>query len=238
MKDFLTEQVNQLMSWVVPDVLECRRAAMEMTARAPDAPREQLAKELVRAAQKRAATVGGVTGLAAGPWSMVPAALADVAAVLKIEGTMVGGVAALLDPESLDDPERFRAEVVAVVFPAAVSQALRHVGIRAGEQVTKSLVRRAAGKGGFESLLKFAGKLLGTRLPAKSLATKSVPLVGVGIGAGWNWLEASAVGRRAIAYHTGQPIAEDRLRTIGKKLNPARLLPESWRRKSDPAAGG
>src|SRR4051812_3879075 len=154
MKEFLSEQVRQLMSWVVPDALECRQAAMEMIARAPNASREQLARELVRHAQKRAAAVGGVTGAAAGPWSMVPAALADTAAVLKIEGTMVGGVAALLDPASLEDAERFRADVVAVVFPAAMSQALRHLGVRAGEQVTKNLVRRSAEKGGLESLLK------------------------------------------------------------------------------------
>src|SRR6185436_16274043 len=141
----------------------------------------------------------------------------------KIEGTMVGGVAALLDPDSLDDAERFRADVVAVVFPAAVSQALRHLGVRAGEQLTKNLVRRSAEKGGLETLLKLAGKVLGARLPTKALITKSVPLIGIGIGAGWNWLEASAVGRRAIAYHTGQPIAEDRLKTIGRKLNPAKL---------------
>ena len=72
-----------------------------------------------------------------------------------------------------------------------------------------------------------------SRERAFPVESKGVPIVGMGIGAGWNWLEASAVGRRAIAYHTGQPIAEDRLRTIGKKLNPARLLPERWRRKKD-----
>src|SRR3954452_4398302 len=114
MKEFVTEQVQQLMSWVVPDVDECRRAAMEILTRDPNAPREQLARELVRYAQKKAAAVGGVTGLAASPITMLPAALADIAAVLKIEGTMAGGVAALLDPVSLDDPERFRADVLAV----------------------------------------------------------------------------------------------------------------------------
>jgi hypothetical protein len=56
------------------------------------------------------------------------------------------------------------------------------------------------------------------------VATKSLPLVGLGIGAGWNWVEASAVGRRAIAYHTGHPIAEQKLATLGR-----RLIAERWR---------
>jgi hypothetical protein len=228
MKDFVTEQVQQLLSWVVPDVEECRRAAQELLARDPGAPRERLAQELIRYAQKRAAAVGGVTGLAASPVTLLPATLADMAAALKIEGTMVGGVAALLDPGSLDDPDRFRADVLAVVFPAAVSQALRQLGMRAGEQVTKNLLRRVAGKEAMETLVKLATKVLGTRLTGKALATKSVPLVGVGIGAGWNWLEASVVGRRAIAYHTGQPIGEQKLATLGRRLIPERfraLLP-------------
>lgn len=228
MGDFITEQVQQLMSWVVPDVYECRRTAMELVARAPNASREQLACELVRAAQKRAATVGGVTGLAAGPITMVPAALADMAATLKIEGTMVGGVAALLDPESLEDPEQFKADVLAVVFPAAVSQALRQLGMRAGEQITKNLVRRTAGKGSLETVVKVASRLLGAKLTGRSVVTKGLPLVGVGIGAGWNWLEASAVGHRAIAYHTGQPVAEQRLRALGQKLTPAKWRGRLW----------
>ena len=223
MKDVLTDQIQQLMSWVVPDPDECRRAAMEMLTRDPNAPREQLAHELIRYAQQKAAAVGGLTGLAASPVTMLPAALADIAAVLKIEGTMVGGVAALLDPASLDDPDRFRADVLAVVFPAAVSQALRQLGVRAAEQFTKNLARKAAGKGGIETLAKLAGKVLGTRLTGKTVATKGVPLVGMGIGAGWNWLEASAVGHRAIAYHTGQPVGEQKLMALGRRLLPERL---------------
>jgi hypothetical protein len=232
MQSFLAEQIQALLNHVVPDPLECRQTAMEMIARAPGAPREKLAAELIRAAQKRAAAVGGVTGLASSPITMIPAALTDIAAVMKIEGTMIGGVAALLDPSSLDNPQQFKNDVMAVLFPAAISQTLRHIGIRAGEQLTRRLVRAAAEKGGAEAVAKFAAKVVGAKLPARALATKGVPLVGVGIGAGWNWVEASAVGRRAIAYYTGQPIVEDRLKSLGKKFNPARLIPPSWRSDS------
>ena len=223
MKDAITAQIEQLMGWVVPDVDACRRLAMEVRTRDPSASPEAMARELIRFAQKQGATVGGVTGLAAGPLTMVPAALADIAAMMKIEGTMAGGIAALLDPASLDDPERFRADVLAVVFPAAFSQALRQIGIRAGEQLTKNLVRRAVGKGSLETIFKVASRLLGAKLTGRTIATKGVPLVGVGIGAGWNWLEVHAVGGRAIAYHTGQPVGAGKLRDLGRKLLPDRL---------------
>lgn len=230
MKEQIQEKIHELLNWVVPDSQECRRAAMEMIARSPNTPRETLAKQMVRDAQKRAATVGGVTGLAASPFTMLPAAIADIAAVLKIEGTLAGGIAALLDPASLDDPEGFRADVLAIVFPAAVSQAVRQIGLRAGEQVTKALVRRAAGKGGLETLFRIAGKFVGAKLTGKTMLTKSVPLVSVGIGAGWNWMEASAIGNRAIAYHLGRPVLESRLKEIGVKLTPAALRGRLWGR--------
>ncbi len=195
---------------------------MEVRLRDPNVSPELMARELIRYAKKQGATVGGMTGLASSPITFLPAAIADIAAMMKIEGTMAGGIAALLDPASLDDPDRFRADILAVVFPAALSQALRQLGIRAGEQVTKRLVRRVLGKDSLEVAFKLVSRLLGAKLTGKSL-TRSVPLVGAGIGAGWNWMEVEGVGRRAIAYHTGQPMGVSQLKAFGKKILPKRF---------------
>ena len=222
MTDFLADKAEQLLSWVVPDIDACRRLAMEVRTRDPNASPEQLAKALIRYAQKQGATIGGMTGLAASPVTMLPAALADIGAMLKIEGTMAGGIAAILDPASLDDPDRFRTDVLAIAFPAAFSQALRQIGIRAGEQFTKNLVRKAVGKGSVEGIFKLASRFLGARITGRSLA-KGVPLVSVGIGAGWNWMEVEGVGRRAIAYYTGQPIGIGRIKQLTRKILPKRL---------------
>lgn len=219
MPDFFAGKAEQLLSWVVPDIEACRRLAMEVRTRDPNAPPEVLAKSMVRYAQKQGATVGGMTGLAASPVTMVPAALADIAAMLKIEGTLAGGIAAILDPASLDDPERFRTDVLAIAFPAAFSQALRQIGIRAGEQFTKNLVRKAVGKGSVEGIFRIASRLLGASITGRSLA-RGVPLVGAGIGAGWNWLEVEGVGRRAIAYYTGQPIGVGKIGQLTRKILP------------------
>jgi hypothetical protein len=221
-KQLLSGQVERLMDWVVPDVDTCRHAAAEMLVRDPAARREDLALAIVNAAKQRGVAVGGVTGILSNPFSMVPATIADVGAMLKIEGTMAGTIAALLDPASLDDPAQFRADVMAVVFPAAVSQALRQVGIRAGERFTKHLVRRAVGTGGLETLVKIASKVLGTRLTGKSILGHGLPLVSPGIGAGWNWLEVTAVGNRAIAYHSGQPVGAGKLRGLRDRVRKLR----------------
>ncbi|HEX8913348.1 MAG TPA: hypothetical protein VF796_13390 [Humisphaera sp.] len=232
MRDLLTDKIDEFMTWVVPDPDECRRTAAEMAAREPNVPKEVLARSVVAYARKKGLAIGGVTGIASSPLTFLPAAMADIAATLRVEGTMAGVVAALLDPESLDAPERFRADVIAVVFPAALSQALRQLGIRVGEEVTKTLVRRLVTKGGFEAIAKLAGRFLGTRMTAKALASKGVPLVGMGIGAGWNYLEVGAVGARAIAYHTGQPVGVGKLREMGR-----RLIPERFRRRVAGGAG-
>jgi len=222
MRDFFTDKAEQLMAWVVPDIDACRQLAFEVRTRDPNARPEDLAKALIRYTQKQGATVGGLTGLASSPVTAVPAALADIAAMLKLEGTMAGGIAALLEPESLDDPEQFRADVLAIAFPAAFSQALRQLGIRAGEQLTRRLVRKAVGQGSLSAIFRVASRVLGARLTGRSLA-RGVPLVGAGIGAGWNWMEVEGVGRRAIAYYTDQPIGVGRLRTLSQKILPKRF---------------
>jgi hypothetical protein len=226
---------DQLLGWVVPDIATCHEAAMQLVAAArPGMGREGIAREVIQSARRRAAAVGGATGMAASPVTMVPAAIADVAATLRIEGTMAGTVAALLDPASLEDPAAFGADVVTVVFPAAVSQALRQVGIRAGEELTKTLIRKVAAAESVETILKVAARILGLRVGEKAVLGKDLPLVSVGIGAGWNWLEVSAVGNRAVAYYTGRPIGPQTWRDHVKRLLPDRMLERVWR-KTPPA---
>ena len=134
---------------------------------------------------------------------MLPAALADMAAVLKIEGSMVGVVAALLDPAALNDPKTLKADVISIVFPGAVSQALRQLGIRAGERVSHSLIRKYVSAEEFVKSLARPGSRSTSEWnsPRETVLKKTVPLVGIGIGAGWNWLEVQAVGARGSLLH-------------------------------------
>jgi hypothetical protein len=212
---------QKLKDWLlksVPDAQGCREAAAALRAKHPRVSPERLAEIAVTGARKWAIAAGATTGIVANPIMMIPAALADVMAMLRIEGVMAGTVAAILDPASLDDPAAFEADVLAVVFPAAASQALRQVAIRAGEQTTKVMIRKYVSEDLIKSALRYAVEFLGIEATQKAVISKSVPLVGAGIGAAWNWLEVRAVGKRAIRYHTGKPLK------LGKSIRG--LLPD------------
>lgn len=204
--------LKRILGWLVPDADDCRRAAKELRLRFPDRSAEQIAHIAAKESRKWAVSIGAATGIAANPLIMLPAAVADGAAMLKLEGKLAGTIAALLDPESLNDTEAFRRDVIRVIFPGAVSQALRKFGMRAGEEATKSMVRRLASREAGKEIGERAVKFLGIRLSEKAVATKTVPVVGAGIGAAWNWIEIQAVGARAVNYHLGREAPSHRLR--------------------------
>ena len=200
---------EDVLDWVVPSRDKCRQAAMELVAAHPGESREQLARRAVASARNWAAAAGGATGIAANPFAMVPAALADMGAVLRIEGTMAGVIGALLDPRSLDDGKAFDADVICIVFPGAVSQALRHIGVGMGQRITQNLIRKYLSESFLKEATGFAGKYLFIKVSEKAVVSKTVPLVGAGIGAAWNWTELQLVGRRAIRYYQNREIGPE-----------------------------
>src|SRR4051812_41711861 len=208
----LRADLEKLLSGVIPDTDDCRSAAQELRLTDPNATPQELALRAVKDSRKWAASIGAATGIAASPVTMLPAAVADAAAMLRLEGKLAGTVAALLDPDSLNDPRTFRNEILRAVFPGAISQALRKVGVRAGEEATKAVVRRFLTREVGKEMGERAVKMLGIRLTEKAIATKAVPLVGAGIGAAWNWLEIQAVGNRSIDYHIGRESPGTRVR--------------------------
>lgn len=210
--DNLLPNLQKLLELVIPDVEDCRREAAELRMKDPDASAETAARRAVKDSRKWAASVGAATGLAASPITLLPAAIADAAAMLRLEGKLVGTIAALLDPASLDDPDAFRRDIIRNVFPGAVSQALRKLGVRAGEQATKNLVAKLATRQAVKELSERAAKLLGIRLTEKAIASKTIPLVGAGIGAAWNFAEIQLVGNRTIDYHLGRESPATRIR--------------------------
>src|SRR3954452_14214364 len=136
--------VNRLLEKMVPDAAQCHEAAERLRQKHPGESPDQLARRAIAEAQRSGVAIGALTGAASNPITMVPAALADMATMLRIEGVMAGTIAALLDPDSLDEQGALPADVSGILFPGAVSQALRQVGVRAGEQATKRLVRKYA----------------------------------------------------------------------------------------------
>lgn len=196
----VNERLNVWVEKILPDIDECLDAAHKLRARHPDESPEALARRAIRAARQAAAAVGAATGAASTPLTMVPAALADMAAVLRIEATLAGVIAAILEPEVLTQ-ESLQSDVVSILFPGAVSQVLRQLGIRAGERASKALIRKYLGGDAAKTAVRLATRHLGMEMTRKAIVGKTVPLVGAGIGAGWNWVEVGALGSRAIKYY-------------------------------------
>lgn len=192
---------------LVPDVGRARASAEALRAKHPNLSAVELAQLAVRSAKLRAASAGAATGAASSPLTMIPAAIADMIAVLSIEASLVAEVAALIDPGSLDDENGMKADIISVIFPAAASQALRQFGIRAGERVSQAALRKYASEDFVRSVTRFAARYVGKKFTGEALVSKAIPLVGIGIGAGWNWLEVQAIGTRAIRYYSDEPIA-------------------------------
>ncbi|CAA9377289.1 MAG: hypothetical protein AVDCRST_MAG64-377 [uncultured Phycisphaerae bacterium] len=216
--------LDDLMKWVVPDREKCREAARELVAQHPGATPEQLARKAIDTAKGWGVAAGGTTGAAANPLIMFPAAVADIAAMLRIEGQMAGTIAALLDPPSLLDDQTLQADVIAIVFPGAVSQALRQFGLRAGQRVTRTLIKRYVTESVLKDATRFAAKFLFIRVTKKAVLSKTVPLVGAGIGAAWNWVELDAVGKRAIQYYQRRAIGPSALPQRPQRVSVRQLV--------------
>ena len=224
---------DDLMQWVVPDRERCRQAAAELAADNPGSTPEQLARKAIAAAKGWGVAAGSATGAAANPLIMFPAAVADIAAMLRIEGQMAGTIAALLDPPSLLDERTLQTDVVAIVFPGAVSQALRQFGLRAGQRVTRSLIKKYVTESVLKDATRFAAKFLFIRVTKKAVISKTVPLVGAGIGAAWNWVELDAVGKRAIQYYQRRAIGPSALPQRPQRVSVRQLVRRlPWRREA------
>jgi hypothetical protein len=197
---------QSIISKIFPDPQDCLSIARDLASQFPAMTRAQLSDRAIKKAKLICASTGGGLGMLGSPMTALPAATADIVTTLKQEAKMIGVIAAIFDPESVNDIESFHTDILAILFPSAATQALSVGGFvaRAGQATTKTLIRRYIKKDVLKSLVRFAAKYLGLKLTQKALLTKAVPLVGGIIGATWNWLEVQRVGKRAIAYYNDQ----------------------------------
>lgn len=198
-----------LIEKLLPTRNECKARARDLRVAHPDKSADALADVAIRNSRRRAAAVGAVTGLATNPFAMVPAAGVDMYAVMRMQAHLAGVIAALIDPDSLEDEDTFTTDILAVLFPAAISNALQTIGVQAGRQTSKVLIRKYISKDVLKTVIRWAVKYLGIKLTQRAIITKVVPVVGAAIGGGWNWLEVRRMGRRTLAYHQGQEIESE-----------------------------
>lgn len=185
---------------MLPHPDEVRRKAKELRDAWPGASEDELAERAIKTSKRWAAVYGVGSGVATNPLAMIPAAAADMGLTMRSEAYLVGVIGALKAPSTLDHIESFHADILAAMFPNAVSQALREVGVQAGRATTRTLVRKYISGNLLRAIIAFAAKYLGVKLTQRAIISKSVPLVGAVIGATWNWVDVERCGRRAVKY--------------------------------------
>lgn len=199
--------LESLIKALVPAADECAQKAATLRLAYPTATPIELAERAVSQARKLLAATGGAAGAVSNPLAMVPLAAGEMVIVLRQEARLAGIVAALLEPDVLKDEDAFTADVLGILFPNAVSQALREVAVRAGQATSRTLIRKYVSKDVLKAVIRFAARYLGVKITQRAIITKALPLVGAAIGASWNWIEVQRLGRRAILYYCGQDIA-------------------------------
>lgn len=186
------------------DVPACAAAVDALRRMHPDDSLRELAERVVSHQAWRAATVGAVTGLPGSLPVALPAAALDVGAVLHMEMTAAAKVALIFDPRFFDDPRARWRLLTPVVGATVASQILREMGLQGAREVTRKAASQVLHQRALRVARRMAFKVFGKRVSIRAIATKSIPLLGGVIGAGWNFAELHMVGRRVINHFEGR----------------------------------
>lgn len=189
--------IDRALTFDRPSLLAAHRA---FVAKYPQETRERLALRLVSDSAWRAVASGAVTGLPSSPWVSLPAALADTAAMIRIEAYVAARVALLFD-EHYFDGNALRYELMLPVMGGYVASAAFGEPADHGKaSVTRRVVRNLLSK---ESLRRLKGTLVkyfGAKVTQRALATKTLPIMGGLLSGAWNYVELRVVGQRSYSY--------------------------------------
>ncbi|RJS93270.1 hypothetical protein D3260_08275 [Salinisphaera sp. Q1T1-3] len=164
------------------------------------------------AARRKSTLLALATGLPANPWIAMPAASFDVALTLRAEIQAVARAALVHDPAFFDDEAAAWTLLVPVFGIGASSQFARSIGVAGTHYVSRALLQRYLAREGVRHFKRLMLKHFGLRVTRRGLITKSVPLAGAVIGAGWNYAEVAAIRSRTRRFLER--------RTVERRLNP------------------
>jgi hypothetical protein len=175
----------------------------------PNYNNHQLALELIRSTRRRVAATGALSGaVSIAPGLGTALAIGTVTSqtifALEQEVELVMGIAMIFGHELANSDERV-LEALVVVGIASGSVKLREdVLVAGGERLAIAAFRHLPGvllaHGGGRILTRILARVAGTGLA--KVAARVVPLgVGVAVGAGFDWITVTGLGRAAIKYY-------------------------------------
>jgi hypothetical protein len=177
--------------------------------RYPGKDRHALTEKLTARARWWGAGAGFTTGLPANPWAALPAAVTDVAMTLRVEVLLAIRVGLLFDDKFLDDGEPPYEVLVPIFGGRAAGELVRESAMRGAMGGTRAAIKKFLTGNALKQFQRVMLKYFGLKVTQRGLITKTVPIVGGVIGAGWNFGEIHFVGRRVYRYFDGHHIDED-----------------------------
>jgi hypothetical protein len=180
-----------------------------LRSRHPNHNNHQLALELIRSTRRRVAATGALSGAAAiAPGIGTALAIGTVTSqtlyALEQEIELVLGVAMIFGHELGGSDDRVLEALVVVGISSGALKLREGVIVAGGERLAIAAFRRLP-----ELLLRHAGGRLVTRVLMRfattgtaKLAARVIPLgVGIGVGAGFDWVAVTGLGRAAVRYY-------------------------------------
>lgn len=194
-----------------------RERVERLRAEHPHATTDELAQRLVKATRRRVTATAAASGAAAiapglGTLVALGSAGGQTLFALEQETELVLSIAMLYGHELSGSDERLLEALVVVGISGGAVQLRENLLVAGGQRVTVVAFRRLP-----EAFLARAGGHVLTRLLTRLGATRAVaaagraaPLaVGMAVGAGFDWLAVTALGRAAIRYYgPGGPAAK------------------------------
>src|SRR3977135_1140561 len=175
----------------------------------PNYTNHQLALELIRSTRRRVAATGALSGAVSiapglGTVLAVGTITSQTLYALEQEIELVLGIAMIFGHELADSDERAIEALVVVGLTSGAVKLREDVLVAGGERIAMAAFRRVP-----SILLVHGGGRVITRILARfatsgaaKVAARVVPLgVGVAVGAGFDWIAVTGLGRAAMKYY-------------------------------------
>ena len=191
------------------DKAKVRAAVNSAREEHPDLSNAELAAELFNRSRLKVAAAGFGLGIAGNPLAIIPAAMADITITTKTEVFTAACVAEIFE-EGYLDADSAKYELLVPIFGSSfLNQFAAELGVNAGKTITKDLIKKYLSKETLKQFKRIMLKYFGIKVTQKGVITKTLPIVGGLIGAGWNAVEASVIKRRVIKYFSEETVYVD-----------------------------
>lgn len=162
---------------------------------------DELAKKIVSRKAIKNGLVGAITGVPG--FTALPVTVpADLVASWRIQASLAVAIAYVYGHTA--QTTDLKTDVYIILAGNTAKEALKNVGIKIANDVTKKAVDKYITQAVMKNIWKLVGRKIITKAGEKSFISfaKMVPLVGAPVGYGFDWVAAKIIGNMAIKYYS------------------------------------